>query len=57
MNQKQQIEAANALIALAHTLLADSDGVLPDDYHACTTAIVMVALDIQLGGLELRQDN
>jgi beta-phosphoglucomutase-like phosphatase (HAD superfamily) len=33
-------------------MLADMDGVLVDDYHASTTAIIYRALEIQLGGMK-----
>ena len=43
--------AAYAVIGCATRLLADMDGVLPDDYHASTTAIRWRALEMQLGGM------
>ena len=43
--------AAYAVIGCATRLLADMDGVLPDDYHASTTAIIWRALEMQLGGM------
>jgi len=52
MTESQELNAAHAIIGLAHQLLADMGGVLPDDFHASTTAIIWHALELQLGGPE-----
>lgn len=51
MNDLQETKAAYLLIGHAHRMLADMNGVLTDDYHACTTALIYRALEIQLGGM------
>lgn len=51
MTPHQETLAAHAVIGCAQRLLADMDGVLPDDYHASTTAIIWRALEMQLGGM------
>lgn len=52
MTESQESNAAHAVIGLAHQLLCDMGGVLPDDFHASTTAIIWHALELQLGGQE-----
>lgn len=51
MNDLQETKAAYLLIGHAHRMLADMDGVLTDDYHASTTAMLYRAIEIQLGGM------
>jgi hypothetical protein len=51
MNDLQETKAAHLLIGHAHKMLADMDGVLIDDYHASTTAMLYRAIEIQLGGM------
>ena len=51
MTPHQETLAAHAVIGCAQRLLADMDGVLPDDHHASTTAIIWRALEMQLGGM------
>jgi len=52
MTESQQSAAAHAVIGLVHRTLADMNGVLPDDFEACTTAVIWHALELQLGGPE-----
>jgi hypothetical protein len=51
MNDLQETKAAYLLIGHAHKMLSDMDGVLIDDYHASTTAMLYRAIEIQLGGM------
>jgi hypothetical protein len=51
MAPHQETLAAHAVIGCAQRFLADMDGVLPDDYHASTTAIIWRALEMRLGGM------
>jgi hypothetical protein len=50
MTESQEQSAAQSVIGHVHSLLCDMDGVLIDDYHASTTAIIWLALEMQLGG-------
>jgi hypothetical protein len=52
MNEAQESTIAHAIIGFAQSKLADLDGVLPDDFHAATTAVIWHALELQLGGAE-----
>lgn len=52
MNDAQESTIAHALIGHAHRLIADVDGVLPEDFNAATTAVIWHALELQLGGPE-----
>ena len=51
MNDLQETKAAYLLIGHAHKMLHDIDGVLIEDYHASTTAMLYRAIEIQLGGI------
>lgn len=51
MNDHKETLAAHAVIGCAHRLLVDCDGVLPEDHHAATTAILWRALEMQLAGV------
>lgn len=52
MTETQESKAAHDVIGFVHRMISDHDGVLIDDYHATTTAIIWHALELQLGGPE-----
>lgn len=55
MNQQQETEAAQEVISYTMRIVADIDGVLPDDFRASISAILMQALEMHLHGVPIQR--